>query len=208
MINILLSTARSGSTWYGAVLSRKYRAILLNEIFHNESTDHHKKTFYDVMKTFSNTSKNCVIKIFPNHFFKTNIPELESVLLSTAKNIEILVRRDFNSQLMSLYTAYEYENSMNPEGLTLLHTWQNDFIEPFVIKKINHSRLETVAQHLQEELIFLSKIYQTYNVKLTYFEDVKDDYTDLNLRVGKLNRPVVWEESFPNISFDTESLFK
>ncbi len=209
MINILLSTARSGSTWYGTVLSRKYKATFLNEIFHDELKEHHRKALVDVMKMFLGSDNHCVIKIFPSHFFKTNITDLESVLFDAASNVEILIRRNFNSQLKSMYVAYEYENLLNPDRLTTIpHTWQDNFNESLIIKNIDQLRLETITRRLQRELIFLSGLYQKYNFKLTYFEDIKDNHADLNLQVGKLHRPVIWEEPFPHISFDTEGLFQ
>jgi len=206
MINVLLSTARSGSTWYGAVLSKKYDAVWLNELFHTDHKEYHRVNLLDVVKNFSGTSKNCVIKIFPNHLFKNNI--LERFVVSPNINVEILVRRNYSEQIKSLYVAEEYESDINAQGITDQYTWQKNFNTAFTIEKINLDKLETISRRLKKELVCLGNLYKEHNFKLTYFEDIKDSYCDLDLPVGKLHRPVIWEEPFPHISFDTESLFQ
>lgn len=206
MIHILFSTARSGSTWYGSVLGKLYNADFLNEILHDEFKHSHKKNLVTLLQTYS-MDDNCVIKIFPHHVFK-NSSYLDTVL-EFAESVEILVRREFTDQVKSLYIAQEYEMLKNPTGDTNIpHTWQTNFDDNLIINSIDHHRLETLSRRLKKELVFLSDLYQNHKFKLTYFEDIKDNFKDLNLRIGKLHRPVIWNQPFPDLDFDTGSLFK
>lgn len=209
MIHILLSTARSGSTWYGSKLAKSYHAEFLNEIFHDELKVYHKKNLIQILQNFADND-SCLIKIFPNHFFKSSVKNLDKLLFDATTSVEILIRRNFTDQVKSIYVAQEYESYINPDKLTTIsHTWQDDFSKPFTINHIDDRKLGIMCHRLKKELTFLSEVYKTYNFKLTYFEDVKDDVVrEHSFKVGKLHRPVIWNESFPVINFNTESLFR
>lgn len=209
MIHILLSTARSGSTWYGSKLAKSYHAKFLNEIFHDKLKEYHKKDLIQILQNFADND-SCLIKIFPNHFFKSSVKNLDKLLFDATTSVEILIRRNFTDQVKSIYVAQEYESYINPDKLTTISpTWQDDFSEPFTVDHIDDRKLGIMCHRLKKELTFLSEVYKTYNFKLTYFEDVKDDVVrEHSFKVGKLHRPVIWNEPFPVINFNTESLFR
>lgn len=210
MIYTLLSTARSGSTWYGSVLSKRYNGDFLSEIFHPEiNPQTQKKNLIEIIKAYSGPEKNCVIKVFPKHLRNPTIPNLEKTILGISHNVEILVRRNFNDQVRSFYVANEYEALKNPLHSTdFPHTWQDNFDEPLIINRIDQDRVNFILRRFNEELVYLSKLYHKHKFKLSYLEDIKDSYRDLNIKLGKLNRPVVWNEQLPVIDFSTESLFE
>ncbi len=209
MIYTLLSTARSGSTWYATVLTRKYKARFLNEVFHDENKPQHKSVLMALLKQFSNEDKNCLIKIFPSHAEYSSINNLLEKLINISTETQILVRKDFSSQIKSIYVALEYEKYKNPNSIkNYPSTWQDNFTEPLVINQIDMVQLNTIVDHLKKELILLSELYKKNNFKLLYLEDIKDDFSYLKSDLGKLYRPVVWNEPFPNIEFNTEGLFQ
>lgn len=210
MIYTLLSTARSGSTWYGTVMTQRYKADFLGEIFHPEiDAQTQKKNLLDIMKEYSGAEKNCVIKVFPKHLLNPTIPNLEKTIFSVSQDIEILVRRNFNDQVRSLYVANEYESLMNPLHSTdSPPTWQDNFDKPLIIDSVDQRRVSFIVRRFNEELVYLSKLYHKHKFKLSYLEDIKDNYKELDIRMGKLNRPVIWNEQLPEIDFSTESLFE
>lgn len=208
MIHTLLTTARSGSTWYGYVMAEKYNADFLGEIFHIEHMDEHKQNLLHTMKTFLGPEKNCVIKVFAQHLMYNKIANLQETILNNSHHVEILVRKSFNDQVKSLYIANEYEKLKNPNALVSQEpTYQDNFSEPFIINSIDMIAFDFIVNRIKSELIYLSKLYHNYNFKLSYLEDIKDQYKDYNTKIGKLNRPVVWNAELPTIDFDTASLF-
>jgi hypothetical protein len=161
------------------------------------------------MKTFNAADKHCVIKVFPHHTRFAGVSDLENILIEHAVDAEILVRRNFTAQLKSICVAREYDKSIGTDIADgKAHTWQDHFSEPFVIEKIDHDMLTEARDRLVEELTHLSRIQQQYGFAVTYLEDVENNYTHLQMPVGKLHRPVIWGESFPEQTFGTERLFQ
>ncbi len=210
MIHTLLSTARSGSTWYGVIMSRRCNGNFLGEVFHNEiAVNTQKRNLISIMKEYAGPERNCVIKVFPNHLMDTSIPNLEETIFSTSQEVEILVRRNFNDQLKSLYVANEYESLKNPmHDVNQPATWQDNFNEPLVIDQIDKFKVEYISKRIAKELLYLSKLYHKHKFKLSYLEDIKNENTQYIVKVGKLHRPVIWNEQIPTVDFDTESLFQ
>lgn len=209
MIYTLLSTARSGSTWYATVLARKHKAKFLNEIFHDRNLREHKSIIMDILRMFSKKEKNCLIKLFPSHAEYSSVKNLLEIIVNSSTEIQILVRKDFLSQVKSIYVALEYEKYKNPDSLeNFSSTWQDNFSEPLVIERIDHQQLNTIVEHLKQELKILSELYKKYKFKLLYLEDIENDFDYVPTDLGKLTRPVIWNEPFPVINFNTESLFQ
>lgn len=141
MIYTLLSTARSGSTWYATVLARKHKAKFLNEIFHDSNLPQHKSIMMDILRIFSENEKNCLIKLFPSHAEYSSVKNLLEILVDASTEIQILVRKDFLSQVKSIYVALEYEKYKNPYSLeNFSSTWQDNFSEPLIIERIDHQQ--------------------------------------------------------------------
>jgi uncharacterized membrane protein len=207
MIRLLFSTARSGSTWRGHVLAQQYNCEFLNEPFRRETLSRHKHILINTLKNYSSKENSCVIKVFPNHLQVNQVRDLERILIDTAVDAEILVRRDFLSQLKSIYVAIEHSKIVDPTASST-HPWQRNFDEPMVIEKIDHSVINEIYSSLTEQIMHLRDIYQQHGFTVTYLEDICDNYDHMQLPVGKLHRPLVWKEQFPNMQFNTEELFR
>jgi hypothetical protein len=159
------------------------------------------------LKNYSSKENNCVIKVFPHHLQLNQVRNLESILIDAAVDAEILLRRDFSSQLKSIYVATEHENTVDP-NTSSAHPWQRNFDEPMVIEKIDHSFVDDIYSRITKQILHLRDIYQQHGFTVTYLEDICDNYDYMQLPVGKLHRPVVWKEQFPDVHFNTEELFK
>jgi hypothetical protein len=207
MIRLLFSTARSGSTWRGHVLAQQYNCEFLDEPFRLATLGRHKRILVNTLKTYSGKENNCVIKVFPYHLQLNKVSNLESILIDAAVDAEILLRRDFSSQLKSIYVATEYGKIVDPTTSST-HPWQRNFDEPLVIEKIDHSVIDEMYSRLTEQLMHLRDIHQQHGFTVTYLEDICDNYEHMQLPAGKLHRPVLWGESFPDVHFNTEELFK
>lgn len=207
MIRLLFSTARSGSTWRGHVLAQQHNCVFLNEPFRQATQSRHKQILVDTLKNYSSVHKDCVIKVFPHHLKINKVHDLENILIDTAVDAEILLRRDFSSQLKSIYVAVEHDRIADPTTYSV-HPWQINFDEPMVIEKIDHQLIDEIYSRLTEQLLHLRRIHQQHGFTVTYLEDVKNSYTHLQIPAGKLHRPVIWGESFPEQTFSTERLFQ
>ena len=207
MIRLLFSTARSGSTWRGHVLAQQHGCELLDEPFGKATLGRHKRILINTLKTYGSRENNCVIKVFPNHLQFNQVCNLEHILIDAAIDAEILLRRDFSSQLKSIYVAIEHSKIVDPDASST-HPWQRNFDEPLVIEKIDHSMIDEMYSRLTEQILHLRDIYQQHGFTVTYLEDICDNYAHMQLPAGKLHRPVVWKEQFPDMHFNTEELFR
>jgi hypothetical protein len=129
---------------------------------------------------------NCVIKLFPQHM-TTTLHGLYSVLTIAAEKIYILVRKDFNAQLRSMYIAEQTD-----------HYYKEDL--PLRSVQYNADDYERNKEFLQESLTMLAATWREQaNAELIYLEDLP--YS------GKYVQPVLWDCEPPVIDFDTEQLF-
>jgi hypothetical protein len=207
MIRLLFSTARSGSTWRGHVLAQQHNCQFLDEPFRGATLGRHKQILVDTLKNYSSSHKDCVIKVFPHHLQFNKVHDLESILIDAAADAEILLRRDFRSQLKSIYVATEYDKIVDVEQ-SQTHPWQRNFDQPMVIEKIDHSAVDKMYSRLTEQILYLSHIHQQHGFTVTYLEDISHKSDHMQLPAGKLHRPVLGGESFPDVQFNTEELFR
>jgi hypothetical protein len=131
--------------------------------------------------------RNCVVKLFPQHM-TTTLHGLYSVLTIAAEKIYILVRKDFNAQLRSVYIAEQtdhyYKEDLPPRSV---HYSADDY--------------ERNKEFLQESLTKLAATWRRLdNAELVYLEDLPHS--------GKYLQPVTWDCEPPLIDFNTEQLFR
>lgn len=133
------------------------------------------------------TNKKYILKLFPQHL-NTTIPNLYKSLVMNAEKIYVLIRKNYNDQLQSLYVAertnyfYSHDRPLRRIGF-------------------NHIIFEETNQFLQYNYYHLSQWYKSLpNAELVCLEDLPAD--------GKYNQPVQWDIQPPHIDFDVEHLFK
>lgn len=187
---LVLTTPRTGSTWFCDYLSKQHSLENLDEYF----GDHDITLEEQVEKLdYIKNNKNVVLKCFPWHLTntRTNFPRalfLEKTLLKLADKIYILIRSDFNSQCKSYYLA-------KTTGIWSGVPQEHQIVE-LDVDLYNYSVL-----HLQDGY----KQLVNYNQQLTC-EVV--EYESLPLpRNEKYIRPVTWNKEPPIIEFDVKSMF-
>ena len=196
MIVLVLTTPRSGSSWFCSTYlihgnSTPDQEIIIplypgythvGGIFkHMSSVDREQSSGF-LIKGNCNT----VVKLFPQHV-PTAVPGTDSAIVTAAEKIYILVRKDFNAQLRSLYIAEQF-HSYTTEDLPTrtVHYSADDY--------------QRNREFLQESLVKLYYIWRKHpHAELVYLEDLS--YS------GKYHQPVTWDHEPPLIDFDTEQLF-
>jgi hypothetical protein len=192
MIVLVLTTPRSGSSWFTSTylihgssqLTPLYPGYLhIGELFHSHDNSLIQK--HQAAQFLIKGRRNCVVKLFPQ-YVKT-VPDLYSVLTTAAEKIYILVRKDFNAQLRSVYIAEQTD-----------HYYKEDL--PLRSVQYNADDYERNKEFLQESLTMLAATWREQaNAELVYLEDLPCS--------GKYNQPVLWDCEPPVIDFDTERLF-
>lgn len=191
MIVLVLTTPRSGSSWFCSTylvhgspdLTPVYPGYVhVGEMFTRMSSVVRESAAQFLIKGGS----NCVVKLFPHHV-PTADPNTPSVLVSASEKIYVLVRKDFNAQLRSMYIAEQTDYY---------------FKENLPKRTVRYSAADYLRnkEFLQESLVKLSEIWRKLpHAELVYLEDLP--------RSGKYCQPVAWDQEPPRIEFNTESLF-
>ena len=191
MIVLVLTTPRSGSSWFCSTylvlgspdLTPAYPGYVhVGGIFKRMSSADRESSAQFLI----NGGSNCVVKLFPQHV-PTADPNTPSVLVSAAEKIYILVRKDFNAQLRSLYVAEQTDYYLK-EDL------------PTRTVRYSAADYERNKEFLQESLVKLYYIWRKLpHAELVYLEDLPQS--------GKYRQPVLWDQEPPVIDFDTVHLF-
>ena len=88
---LVLTNYRTGSTTLCKQLAQQYSYENLDECFHESLVDIHK----DVLRSVY--SKNdVVVKLMPNHIYRSDIDNLLAKLVEVAEKIIVLVRKNKN----------------------------------------------------------------------------------------------------------------
>lgn len=174
---LVLTTPRTGSTWYCEHLARQHSLENLDEYFgefeYSLSEQNNK------LEYISN-NKDVVFKCFPWHLknIRTNFLRagfLENKLLKLADEIHILTRMDFESQIKSFYIA----------GLTGVWDGSPQELETIELDK---AKFEYCDRHLKNGYWHLSEYYKDLKCKLIDYSELPFN-TDIN---KKYIRPVKW----------------
>lgn len=187
---LILTTPRTGSTWFCEYLSKQYSLENLDEYF----GDHDITLEEQVEKLdYIKNNKDVVLKCFPWHLknTRTNFPRasfLEKNLLKLADKIYILIRSDFNSQCKSYYLA---KTTGIWSGVPQEHT----------IVTLDHSLYNYSISHLQDGYIQLAEYNKVLDCEIVEYENLPFPKSE------KYVRPVTWNIEPDNVSFNVKELF-
>lgn len=180
-MHLVLSTYRSGSTWFCKELAKTHGVKNYDELFRQELISEHDDSI-DMLER----NPEGVLKLFPCHIQDSTVKNLLERCIKISKTITILVRKNFEDQLQSYYIAHFTGN------------YHESFNQKIKLNKFAYFKL---TKFLNDENIKLSKIYKSLpNSKLVFLEDLSD--------VGKYsNRVVEWDKLPEKTNIDTIRLF-
>lgn len=187
---LVLTTPRTGSTWFCDYLSKQHSAENLDEYF----GDHDITLEEQVEKLdYIKNKKDVVVKCFPWHLKHTrsNFPRanfLEKSLLNLADKIYILIRSDFNSQCKSYYLA------------KVTDIWSGEPQKPTEIK-LDSKLYDYSVRHLQDGYNQLANYHEFLNCEIVEYESLP--FT----KKEKYIRPVTWNIEPPVTDFNVKELF-
>jgi len=174
---LILTTPRTGSTWYCNHLAKQHSLENLDEYlgdFEYTLSQQNQKLEY------LTENPDVVLKCFPWHL--KNIRDnfiragfLENNVLKLADEIHILTRKDFESQIKSFYIAY------------VSGVWSGIPQEPETLE-LDQDKFDYCAWHLKDGYEHLSEYYQKLNCK-------KIDYSELPFYSDgsqRYVRPIKW----------------
>lgn len=187
---LVLTTPRTGSTWFCNYIANKYSYENLDEYFGDPALEVEEQ----LLKLEQVKHKtNSVIKCFPWHirnvrplFKRSNLIEKELIKLSS--KIYILIRSDFNEQCKSYYVAHTS------------NVWGGE-PQPITEVKLDLDFYNHCVSHLRNGYHELANYYKTYDCELVEYEHLP--FTTYK----RYSRPVIWNEEPKNINFDPRDLF-
>jgi len=191
---LILSTPRTGSTWFTNHIAQKYNLENLNEYF---SDNGNTKLDFDTQLNrleYVKSNKNVVIKCFPWHLTtNTGIAParfsfLQKNLLRLADRIYILIRNDFNSQCRSFYIA-SVSGHWGPQP------------QQHQLLTLDLDLYNKVVTHLQEGYQLLSEYKTITNCEIVEYESLPF------LTDQRYAKSVVWDKEPSDVVFDVRSLF-
>jgi LPS sulfotransferase NodH len=187
---LVLTTPRTGSTWFCNHVAEQYSYDNLDEYFGDPELDVDRQ----IQKLeYVKQNNNSVVKCFPWHirnirplFKRANLIEKELIKLSS--KIYILIRSDFNEQCKSYYLAHT------------TNIWSGE-PQPVSEIELDLNFYDHCINHLRSGYNELANYYKTLNCELVEYEHLP--FTTHK----RYSRPIVWSEEPPRIDFDPRDLF-
>ena len=189
---LILTTPRTGSTWYCDYLAKQYSLENLDEYL-----GEYNYTSVQQLEKLEYLTKNpdVVFKCFPWHLknirpYFTRAKFLENALLKMPDEIHILTRKDFKKQAISYYVA----KSTGVWGGTP---------QPEETIQLDQKKLNFWINHLKDGYKHLSEYYKKFNCKLV-------DYSELPFHKDtnkKYVRPIKWSSKPIIEDFNISELF-
>lgn len=226
MINLLLTSPRTGSTWYSGIIRRIDTTIDkdLGEYFHPSFRHEHA----DRLNYISDNTKTFLLKLFYSHTVESPIENLLEKCISIATTKTILLRKNIDQHIQSYYVALQYEafkknvnwnfnqpvknilelseSNGNQTNDSFSSTFQQNFKEPFRVSYDN-KLFSDIKKQIENEILEISKIYKAgLGFDLIFLEDIQDNHISL-ARPGKLYRPVIWDIEPLKTHLKIEDLF-
>ena len=166
---LVISSYRSGSTWFCQQLAKSTGYVNLDEMFHENLAENHK---HHLRKLIS--LNNSIVKIFPFHLSESPINNLLDLLIQLSEKIIILVRKNTYDQCKSLYIAKSCSNWHEKNiNLTITYdpkTWNRyyNFLDNEIteIKKI-------INKIPNAEIVYLEDLNQAGNYHRQIFWDIE-----------------------------------
>ena len=185
---LVFATPRSGSSWFVS------RYLTSTEQYRNyksvgEPFDRYKFNKAEQVEMLDRikSKQDIIVKVFPEHLVNP-LPNLMHHITEAAEKIYVLVRKNYNAQLQSIYiadqTSYFYSDDLP-------------------LRTISYDR-EKYEQHNEEMQVRYHRLLEIYRSlsdqgELIFLEDLPD--------IGKYKQPVVWSDLPPVIDFNVEGLF-
>lgn len=186
---LVLTTPRTGSSWFCNFLSEQHQYNNLGEFFNVASMSANHQT---AKLEYLEDNPNSIIKCFPYHLnssykqFQT-AAFVEKSIFKLADKIYILIRRNFHAQCKSLYVcAVTGYWGSNPQPQRKIPLNRDLFEECTVFLKNNYQNL--------------AEYNKKFNCELVCYEDM---LTDEN----RYHNPVIWLDQPDYVEFDVEALF-
>lgn len=187
---LVLTTPRTGSTWFCNHLAEQYSYNNLDEYFNDPALELEEQI---VKLEYVKQHTNSVIKCFPWHirnirplFKRTNLIEKE--LLKSASKVYILIRSDFNEQCKSYYLAHT------------TNIWGGE-PQPLEEVTLDMQFYNHCINHLRSGYQELASYFKTHDCELVEYEHLP--FTSYN----RYSRPVRWNIEPPTVDFDPRGLF-
>ena len=187
---LVLTTPRTGSTWFCEHLAKTHSLENLDEYFgKHEITLDEQNTKLEYIKE----NKNVVLKCFPWHLrnTRTNFNRasfLEKNVLKLADKIYILIRSDFSAQCNSYYLA------------KTTNIWSG-IPQEHVNVEVDYKLFNYSVKHLIDGYNQLSGYYNTFNCEVVDYDKLLFNCEE------KYVRPVTWVNKPKDIDFDVKGLF-
>lgn len=180
---LVLTTYRTGSTWYCDNIARTRDYTNLGEAFHESNQSLHQQVV-----NYLKSNPRTVVKLMPCHLSKTPVKHLLEILLELATEVIFLVRNNFDAQCQSYYIAKTTGD------------WHNSF-EQHIQVYLDKTKWQNWVSFLHQQYLELSDIYsQTGNATLVSTEQLHPQ--------GKYHRPVVWNKQPGFTNIDIQELFE
>ncbi len=187
---LVLTTPRTGSTWFCEHLAREQSLENLDEYFgsHTIGVDEQLAKL-----EYLKHNKNVVLKCFPWHIknIRTNFKRvnfLENNLFKLADKIYILVRSNFTDQCKSYYLA------------KTTNVWSGVPQEHQAIT-VDQTDVDYCVNHLIDGYTQLAEYNKLFNCELVDYDKLNFDFNT------KYVRPITWLTEPVIPSFDVKSLF-
>lgn len=189
---LVLATPRSGSSWFTSTYlihgSPDLEPVYPGYVHVGEAFNcctHSREEQIAALRGMINGGHS-VVKLFPQDLYTAKANTYNTVV-TVAEKIYVLVRKDFDAQLRSLYVAVQTDYCYGDDLPTRSIQYNAD--------SYNHC-----AEFLQTSLKILAQQWRGIDaVELVYLEDLP--------RSGKYSQPVTWDQEPPRVDFNTELLF-
>ena len=190
---LVLTTPRTGSTWYCDYLAKQHSLENLDEYFGEYEYDLSEQ---NQKLEYLSENSDVVFKCFPwhlknirNNFIRAGF--LEHNLFKLADEIHILTRNDFHSQIKSFYIA-------QATGV-----WDG-IPQELETVELDQNKFDYWTWHLKDGYMHLSEYYKKFDCKLMDFSELPF-HTDTN---KKYVRPIKWSSDPIIQDFNITELFK
>lgn len=170
---LVISSYRSGSTWFCQQLAESTGYVNFDELFHERLAAEHKHNLRQLISL-----NNSIVKIFPFHLRESPINDLLDLLTQLSEKIIILVRKNTYNQCKSFYIAKRFVN-WHEKNVNLTITYDPDLWKRY------YNFLDNEINEIKN---IINKIP---NAEIVYLEDLD--------QTGNYHRQVVWDIEPPAV---------
>ena len=181
---VLLTSMRTGSTWFANQLAEKHGLTNHNEYFH----DYVPRT--ELFKRITNCIENdsWIVKLFPLHLQEKRGLDILNVLLSNDAELRFLFRKDLKQQVYSLACAkfsHKYNKNRDKKVMPGWHDIRDFKVDDsyrIEAQNVYNDSFEFVRNEIKS-LVKLYKEHKNLHPKVSFLEDLPD--------TGKYQRKII-----------------